>query len=84
VTDSSEFKLESVKLAERGEAPIRQVARDLGISENLLRKWIKQFGKRSNGSRFACAITGVQTHPPTQTRRQALQIISAMAQSSDP
>jgi transposase len=49
---SSEFKLEAVKLAERGEAPVRQVAQDLGIGESLLHKWIKEFGKRSNGSRF--------------------------------
>ena len=49
---SNEFKLEAVKLAERGEVSIRQVAQDLGISESLLHKWIKQFGKRTNGSRF--------------------------------
>lgn len=49
---SNEFKLEAVKLAERGDVPVVQVAQDLGICESLLHKWIKQFGKRSNGSRF--------------------------------
>jgi len=48
---SNEFKLEAVRLAERGDVPIRQVAWDLGISESLLHKWINQFGKRSDGSR---------------------------------
>ena len=48
---SNEFKLEAVKLTERGDVPIRQVAKDLGISESLLHKWINQFGTMSNGSR---------------------------------
>jgi transposase len=48
---SNEFKMGAVKLAERGEVPIRQVAKDLGLSESLLHKWINQIGARSNGSR---------------------------------
>ena len=36
-----EFKLEAVKLVtERGMA-VRQAARDLGLHENVLRKWVK-------------------------------------------
>lgn len=49
---SNEFKLEAVRLAERGDAPVRQVAKDLGINESLLHKWIKQFGKKPDGSRL--------------------------------
>ena len=48
---SNEFKLEAVKLAERGEVRARQVAKDLGINESLLHRWINQFGTKSNGSR---------------------------------
>jgi transposase len=48
---SNEFKMEAVGLAERGDVPVRQVARDLGIGESLLHRWINQFGTRSNGSR---------------------------------
>ena len=48
---SNEFKMEAVRLAERGDVPVRQVARDLAISESLLHKWINQFGKRPDGSR---------------------------------
>lgn len=47
---SNEFKMEAVRVAERGEVPVAQVAMDLGINESLLHKWINQFGKRSNGS----------------------------------
>ncbi len=46
---SNEFTLKAVKLAERGEMPIVQVARDLGVNASLLHKWTNQFGKRSDG-----------------------------------
>jgi len=36
---SREFKLEAVRLASLGEKPKTQVARDLGIRVNQLRKW---------------------------------------------
>jgi len=35
---SSEFKMEAVRLAERREVPVSQVARELGICESLLHK----------------------------------------------
>jgi len=34
-----EFKIEAVKLATRGDKSTSQVARDLGISENILCRW---------------------------------------------
>jgi len=47
---TNEFKQEAVNLAQRGDIPIAQVARDLGICENLLYKWVRQFGKKEDGS----------------------------------
>ena len=49
---TGEFKSEAVKLAERGDVPIAHVARDLGIVESLLHRWMNQFGKRAGGSRL--------------------------------
>ncbi len=40
---SAEFKREAVKLASRPGMVKRQVAQELGIHENLLRSWIRQF-----------------------------------------
>ena len=37
-----EFKAEAVALAEKREKPISQVAVDLGINENMLRRWMQQ------------------------------------------
>jgi len=39
---TKEFKTEAVALAEKKEKPISQVAKDLGLNENVLRRWIKQ------------------------------------------
>ncbi len=38
-----EFKLEAVRLASLGEKPKAQIARDLGIRVNQLRKWRLDF-----------------------------------------
>jgi len=42
---TKEFKTEAVALAERKEKPISQVAKDLGLNENVLRRWITQTRK---------------------------------------
>jgi transposase-like protein len=39
---TKEFKTETVALAEKKEKPISQVAKDLGLNENVLRRWIHQ------------------------------------------
>jgi len=39
---TTEFKTEAVALAEKKEKPISQVAKDLGLNENVLRRWIRQ------------------------------------------
>jgi transposase len=39
---TKEFKAEAVALAEKREKPTSQVARDLGLNENMLYRWIHQ------------------------------------------
>jgi transposase-like protein len=39
---TKEFKAEAVALAGKREKPISQVAVDLGINENMLRRWMQQ------------------------------------------
>ncbi len=48
---SREFKLEAINLASRERISVSQVARDLGIGENLLRRWKKQYD-RDGGQAF--------------------------------
>jgi len=37
---TKEFKVEAVALAEKREKPISQIAKDLGLNENVLRRWM--------------------------------------------
>lgn len=36
-----EFRNDVVAVARRGEAPIRQIAKDFGVSESCLQRWLK-------------------------------------------
>jgi transposase len=58
-----EFKAEAVALAEKREKPVRLIAADLGINENMLRRWIREAqacrlspdaGGRGTGNYPAC------------------------------
>ena len=41
---SREYKLEAVKLVRDRGVGVAQAARDLDVHENVLRKWIKEYG----------------------------------------
>ena len=41
---SREFKIEAVKLVRERAVSVAQAGRDLGVHENVLRKWVKEFG----------------------------------------
>ena len=44
-------KTEAVRLAERGDVSVAQVARDLGLQETVLRRWMGLFGARAGAGR---------------------------------
>ena len=39
-----EFKIEAVRLVKQRGVSVAQAARDLEVHENVLRKWVKEFG----------------------------------------
>jgi transposase len=41
---SREFKIEAVKLVRERGVSVAQAGRDLDLHENVLRKWVKEFG----------------------------------------
>ena len=51
----AEFKADVVAVARQGNAPLAQIARDFGIAESCLYKWLKaadiEDGKRSGATR---------------------------------
>jgi transposase len=46
---TKEFKAEAAALAEKKEKPVGRIAADLGINENMLRRWA-QASRESEGS----------------------------------
>ena len=52
---TKEFKVEAVALAEKREKPISHIAKDLGLNENVLRRWMQQ-AREATGS-------GIQAFP---------------------
>lgn len=51
-TFSREFKLEAVRLLERGEKPAAQIARELAIPRNRLYKWRDQLQAKGQAGAF--------------------------------
>lgn len=48
---SNEFKENAVKLAQRGDIGVSEVATNLGINSGLLHKWVRQFGTKPDGTK---------------------------------
>jgi len=48
----NQFKLDAVKLVEGSSTSMAQVARNLGVGQTVLSRWVKQFGQRADGTRF--------------------------------
>ena len=49
-TYTREFKLEAVRLLERGDKPAAEIARELGIKRNQLYKWQEQFAQKGEAA----------------------------------
>lgn len=55
---TAEFKLEAVRRATSGEKTLRQVAREIGVHENLLRSWKRQMLERTDAGAHAEIFPG--------------------------
>jgi len=65
---TNEFKLEAVRLTERGDVPVAQVARELGLNETVLRRWMALYGKRAGANR----LTPEEHEELIRLRREAI------------
>ena len=65
---SREFKLEAVRLAALGEKPKAQIARELGIRVNQLRKWRLEFEAEEHTG--PAKQTPVTQDDPQELRRE--------------
>ncbi len=66
----NQFKLDAVKLVESSNTSMAQVARNLGVGQTVLSRWVKQFGQRADGTRF----TPEQQEELIRLRRENAQL----------
>ena len=66
----NEFKMRAVELIEQGNVSVAQAARDLGVGETALRRWLQQFGQRPNGTR----VTPEEHEELLRLRRENAQL----------
>jgi transposase-like protein len=72
---SKEFKAEAVAPEGKHEKPVRRVAVDLGVNENMPYRWIRQAweagGHRPGALSSARTATGRGAYPPAERKQDA-------------
>ena len=66
---SKEFKLEAVKLVKEGGLSVARAAKDLGVYETSLRRWVKQ-SEIDQGKGPAGALTTAEKEELRRLRRE--------------
>ncbi len=66
---SKDFKLEAVKLIKEGGLSVARAAKDLGVYETSLRRWIKQY-EIDHGKGPAGALTTAEKEELRRLRRE--------------
>lgn len=66
-----EFRQRAVDLARKGDKPVAQLAKDLGISESCLRNWMSQADTDDNGG---ARLTSAEKKELAELRRKARQL----------
>lgn len=72
-TYTSEFKAEAARLARNGGKPVAEAAKDIGVSETALRRWMAQ-SDIDEGNVPAGALTTAERQELTRLRREVRQV----------
>ena len=68
-TFSPEFRAEAIKLAKESGKTIKEQAKELGLSESALRKWVRQ-AEVDGGNGLVGALTTVEREELSKLRRE--------------
>jgi transposase len=72
-TYTSEFKAEAARVARQGGKPVAEAAKDMGVSETALRRWMEQ-AEIDEGNGPAGALTTAERQELTRLRRELRQV----------
>ena len=70
----AEFRQRAVELARTGTKPVRELARDLGISESCLRNWLAQADADDGRGGPADRMTSAEKKELAELRRRNRQL----------
>lgn len=71
---TAEFKAEAVRLAAGSGKPVAQIARELGIGDQLLHKWKRQCGGQAPGSHAVNPDHFTREEEIRRLRRELLRV----------
>lgn len=74
-----EFRRDVIAVARKGEAPLRQIAKDFGISEGCLHRWLK-VANREDGIGTGTTATGSDESAELREARKRIKLLEQEAE----
>ncbi len=74
-----EFRRDVIAVARKGEAPLRQIAKDFGISEACLHRWLK-IANRDDGINFGTTSAGSDESVELREARKRIKLLEQEAE----
>ena len=75
-----EFRRDVIAVARKGEAPLRQIAKDFGISEGCLHRWLKIDDRDEGIERGTAAKTGLDESAELREARKRIKLLEQEAE----
>lgn len=75
-----EFRRDVIAVARKGEAPLRQIAKDFGISEGCLHRWLKIADREDGMERGTATKTGLDESAELREARKRIKLLEQEAE----
>lgn len=75
----AEFRRDVIAVARKGEAPLRQIAKDFGISEGCLHRWLK-IADRDDGIDTGAKSPGADESAELREARKRIKLLEQEAE----
>lgn len=75
-----EFRRDVIAVARKGEAPLRQIAKDFGISEGCLHRWLKIADRDDGIERSGGMTTGSDESAELREARKRIKLLEQEAE----
>ncbi len=75
-----EFRRDVIAVARKGEAPLRQIAKDFGISEGCLHRWLKIADRDDGIERGTAEKTGLDESAELREARKRIKLLEQEAE----